>query len=92
MQDVRDGIVSRSIWAIGKLKRVQSNRDGGANVFLYNALKNLHDYCCEGNWTIVIQARGFIVLRHRDDDRFFKGGGNHRGSKGLIKDGCKQTS
>ncbi len=33
---------------------------------------------------IVIQARGFIVLRHRDDDRFFKGGGNHRGSKGLI--------
>ncbi len=36
--------------------------------------------------------RGFIVLRHRDDDRFFKGGGNHRGSKVLIKDGCKQTS
>ncbi len=24
---MRDGIVSRSIWAIGKLKRVQSNRD-----------------------------------------------------------------
>ncbi len=23
---------------------------------------------------------------------FFKGGGNHRGSKGLIKDGSKQTS
>ncbi len=23
---------------------------------------------------------------------FFKGGGNHRGSEGLIKDGCKQTS
>ncbi len=40
----------------------------------------------------VIQTRGLIVLRHRDDDRFFKGGGNHRGSKGLIKDGCKQTS
>ncbi len=41
---------------------------------------------------IVIQARGFTVLRHRDDDRFFKGGGNHRGSEGLIEDGCKQTS
>ncbi len=27
MQDARNGIVSRSIWAIGKLKRVQSNRD-----------------------------------------------------------------
>ncbi len=34
MQDMRDGIVSRSIWVIGKLKRVQSNRDGGANVVL----------------------------------------------------------
>ncbi len=32
MQDLRDGIGSRSIWAIGKLKRVQSNRGGGANV------------------------------------------------------------
>ncbi len=41
---------------------------------------------------IVIQARGFTVLRHRDDDRFFEGGGNHSGSKGLIKDGHKQTS
>ncbi len=37
---VRDGIISRSIGTIGKLKRVQSKRDGGANV----ALKNLHDY------------------------------------------------
>ncbi len=44
------------------------------------------------NWTIVIQARGFFVLRHRDDDRFFKRGGNHRGSEGLIKDLSKQTS
>ncbi len=87
MQDVRDGIFSRSIGVIGKLKRVQSIRDVGANVVIY-----LHDYCCEGNWTIVIQTRGLIVLRHRDDDRFFKGGGNHRGSKGLIKDGSKQTS
>ncbi len=26
--------------------------------------------------TIVIQARGFTVLRHRDDDIYFKGGGN----------------
>ncbi len=34
----------------------------------------------------------FTVLRDRDDDRFFKGGGNHRGSKGLIEDGSKQTS
>ncbi len=41
---------------------------------------------------VVIQARGFTILRHRDYDRFFKGGGNHRGSKGLIKDGSKQTS
>ncbi len=88
VQDVRDGIISRSIWAIGKLKRVQSNRDGGANVVLNKSLKNLNDYWCEGNWTIVIQARGW----HRDDDRFFKGGGDHRGSKGLIKDLIKQTS
>ncbi len=46
VNDVRDGIVSRSIWAIGKLKRAQSNRDanGGANVVLYKSLKNLHDY------------------------------------------------
>ncbi len=41
---------------------------------------------------IVIEARGYTVLRHRDDDRFFKGGGNHRGREGLIEDGCKQTS
>ncbi len=41
---------------------------------------------------IVIKTRGFTVLRHRDGDIFFKGDGNHRGSKGLIKDGCKQTS
>ncbi len=32
MQDLKDGIVSRSIWAVGKLKGVQSSRDGGANV------------------------------------------------------------
>ncbi len=31
MQDLRDGIISRPIWPIGKLKRVQSSRDGGAN-------------------------------------------------------------
>ncbi len=42
---------------------------------LNKSLKNLHDYRCEGHWSIVIQARGFIVLRHRDDDGFFKGGG-----------------
>ncbi len=42
---------------------------------LNKSLKNLHDYRCEGHWTIVIQARGFIVLRHRDDDGFFKGCG-----------------
>ncbi len=71
---------------LGKLKRVQSNRDGGANVALNKSLKNLHDYWCEGHWTIVIQARGFI------DDGFFKGGGNHRGSKGLIEDWSEQTS
>jgi len=34
VQDLRDGFVSRSIRAIGELKRVQSNRDGGANVVL----------------------------------------------------------
>ncbi len=32
MQDLRD--VSRPIWAVDKLKRVQTNRDGGANVVL----------------------------------------------------------
>ncbi len=34
VQYLRDGIISRPIWAIGKLKRVQSSRDGGAYVFL----------------------------------------------------------
>ncbi len=63
-----------------KLKRVQSNRDGGANVALNKSLKNLHDYRCEGHWTIVIQARGFTVLRHRDDDGFFFFGPEHTAS------------
>ncbi len=81
-----------TIWPIGKLKRVKSNRDGAANVVLYKSLKNIHEYWCEGNWTIFIQARGILFLRHRDDDRFFKVGGNHRGSKGLIKDGLKVAS
>ncbi len=30
---MRNGIISWSIWPIGKLKRVQSSRDGGAYVF-----------------------------------------------------------
>ncbi len=34
MQDLRDGIISRPIWVVGKLKRVKSSRDGGANVVL----------------------------------------------------------
>ncbi len=34
VQDLRDGIISRPIWPIGKLKRVQSSSDGGANVVL----------------------------------------------------------
>ncbi len=34
VQDLGDGIISRPIWPIGKLKRVQSSRNGGANVFL----------------------------------------------------------
>ncbi len=38
-----DGIISRPIWAVGKLIRVQSSRDGGANVFLKKSLKKLHD-------------------------------------------------
>ncbi len=37
VQDLRDGIISRPIWPIGKLKRVQSRRDGGANV-VFNSL------------------------------------------------------
>ncbi len=61
-------------------------------VALNKSLKNLHDYRCEGHWSIVIQARGFIVLRYRDDDGFFKGGGNYRGSKGLVEDRSEQTS
>ncbi len=54
---------------IGKLKRVQNNRVGGANVVLYKSLKNIREnvFVSEGSWTIVIQARGFIVLRQRDD-------------------------
>ncbi len=47
------------------------NRDGGANAVLYKSLKTFMTKNCEGNWTILIQARGFIVLRHRDDDSFF---------------------
>ncbi len=54
--------------------------------------KTFTDYRCEGHWTIVIQARGFIVLRHGMMMDFFKGGGNYRGSKGLIEDRSKQTS
>jgi hypothetical protein len=72
VEDVRDGIVCGSVWAIGKLKGVQSVRYGGADVTLYKSLKNLHDYRCEGNWAIVIQARGFIVLWHRNNDGFFE--------------------
>ncbi len=34
VQYLGDGIVSRPIWPVGKLKRVQGSRDGGANVFL----------------------------------------------------------
>ncbi len=47
MEYVRDGIISRSIGTIGKLKGVQSNRDGGANVALNKSLKHLHDYWCQ---------------------------------------------
>ncbi len=62
------------------------NRDGGANMVLYNSLKNLHDYWCKGNRTIVIQARGFIVLRHTDDDRFFLTG---EGTTEVARDSVK---
>ncbi len=34
VQYLGDGIISRPIWPLGKLKRVQSSRDGGAYVFL----------------------------------------------------------
>ncbi len=52
---------------------------------LNKSLKNLHDYRCEGHWTIVIQARGFIVLRHRDDDGFFKGVGTTEVARDSLK-------
>ncbi len=39
MQDLRDGIISQPIWAIGELKRVQSSRDGGANCFFKSVSK-----------------------------------------------------
>ncbi len=29
---------------------------------LNKSLKNLHDYRCEGHWSIVIQARRFMFL------------------------------
>ncbi len=85
MQDLRDGIISRPIWAVGKLKRVQSSRNGEANVVLYKSLKNPHDCWCEGNWTIVIQARGFTVLRHRDYNRFLKGVGTTEVARDSLK-------
>ncbi len=36
--------MASSVDLFSKLKRVQNNRDGGANVALYKSLKNLHDY------------------------------------------------
>ena len=39
MQDVRDGIISGSVGAISKLKRVQSIRDGGAGEVLTSPSK-----------------------------------------------------
>ncbi len=39
-----------------------------------------------------IQARGLLLLGTGIMTDFFKGGGNNRGSEGLIKYGCKQTS
>ncbi len=39
----------------------------------------------EGNWAIVIQARGFTVLRHRDDDRFLKGVGTTEVARDSLK-------
>ncbi len=64
-------IISRPIWAVGKLKRVQSSRDGGGKCGSLKVLsKTFMTVNVRANWTIVIQARGFNVLRHRDDDRF----------------------
>ncbi len=36
--------MASSVDRLGKLKRVQRIRDGGANVVLYPSLKDLHDY------------------------------------------------
>ncbi len=45
---------------------------------------------------VYIEVRGFSILRHRDNDRFFleEVGTTEQVlcSKGLIKYGCKQTS
>ncbi len=52
---------------------------------LNKSLKNLHDYRCEGHWTIVIQARGFTVLRHRDDMDFLKEVGTTEVARDSLK-------
>ncbi len=49
MQDLRDDIVIKPIWAVGKLKRVQSRRDGGANIvylqiYSDDNMQNIHTY------------------------------------------------
>ncbi len=44
VQYLRDGIISRPIWPIGKLERVQSSRDGGAICVSLKVSQNLHDY------------------------------------------------
>ncbi len=52
---------------------------------LNKSLKNLHDYRCEGHWSIIIQARGFLVFRHRDDDGFFKEVGTTEVARDSLK-------
>ncbi len=52
---------------------------------LNKSLKNLHDYRCEGHWTIVIQAEGLLFLGTGMMMDFLKEVGTYRGSKDSLK-------
>ena len=93
VRNLSDGISGGSVGSVGELQCVEGGGDGGADVVLDEPLEALHHYRHQGHWAIVLWASDSpVVLRHGDDDGFFKTCGDYRLGQGSVEDGGKHRN
>ena len=81
-----DCVVYRPVGSVGKLQWVEEVVGEGLEVGQHEALKGLHYYRGQGDWSVVIKACDPLLLGNGDDGGCFEAGGYNTFSQGGVED------